>query len=449
MTRQIFCKALLVVVVIFGLFVSSGVLSAQGNSDWAFDRVREVQGKHTDLLMAMDGVEGTAIGLNQNDRLAIKVFTARPGVRGIPQELDGVPVQVVVTGKFYALAAPGGTRGKPEIPPGQAKKNPHPAAPTDLGAMSVSETQIDLDWNDNTEPDLSHYNVYRSSISGLYGEPIASPVDSNYSDIELTPGTTYYYVVTAVDDWGKESDDSDEASAATEGEPPVVIDPIARFERPVPIGVSTGHPDITAGTIGCRVIGVIDGNDVYYALSNNHVYANSNNATIGDNVLQPGSVDGGVDPYDAIGTLSDFEWIEFGPRGENYIDAAIAFTTTADVNNATPPDGYGTPSSTIRTDDLLELPVQKYGRTTGQTTGVVDSINATVKVGYGGGFAIFVGQIFITPGTFSAGGDSGSLIVTDPDKNPVGLLFAGSSTMTVANPIDAVLEAFDVTIDGE
>ena len=45
------------------------------------------------------------------------------------------------------------------------------------------------------------------------------------------------------------------------------VDPTAWFERPVPIGVSTGHPAITAGTIGCRVT---DGTNVY-ALSNNHV----------------------------------------------------------------------------------------------------------------------------------------------------------------------------------
>ena len=57
-----------------------------------------------------------------------------------------------------------------------------------------------------------------------------------------------------------------------------------RWERPVPIGVSTGHPDITAGTIGAWVT---DGVNVY-ALSNNHVYANENQASIGENVLQPG-----------------------------------------------------------------------------------------------------------------------------------------------------------------
>lgn len=65
-------------------------------------------------------------------------------------------------------------------------------------------------------------------------------------------------------------------------------------------------------------------------------------------------------------------------------------------------------------------------------------------------------QIIITPGTFSAGGDSGSLIVADAkgknasDRNkPVGLLFAGSDLFTIANPIDAVLSRFGVSIDGE
>ena len=65
-------------------------------------------------------------------------------------------------------------------------------------------------------------------------------------------------------------------------------------------------------------------------------------------------------------------------------------------------------------------------------------------------------QIIIEPGSFSAGGDSGSLVVVDgkgkdraDDRRPVGLLFAGSVFITVANPIDLVLDRFDVTVDGE
>ncbi len=226
-------------------------------------------------------------------------------------------------------------------------------------------------------------------------------------------------------------------------------DPTARFARPVPIGVSTGHPDITAGTIGCRVR---DGQENVYALSNNHIYANSNDASIGDNALQPGPSDGGQDPEDAIGTLYDYEPIKFD-GSNNYMDAAIAVTSTGNVGTSTPSgDGYGTPNSTI-VDAYLGQPVQKYGRTTGWTQGEVAELNVTVTVCYEGFIwctksATFADQISITPGEFSGGGDSGSLIVTDDsNKNPVGLLFAGSSDRTIANPIGYVLNRFNVTID--
>jgi len=228
-------------------------------------------------------------------------------------------------------------------------------------------------------------------------------------------------------------------------------DPTARFDRPVPIGVSTGHPDITAGTIGCRVT---DGTDVY-ALSNNHVYAYENNASMGDDVIQPGTFDGGSLPDDDIGTLADFEPIVFSLSANNVIDAAIAKTTTSDLGKSTLSDGYGTPKSTTM-DAYINQKVKKYGRTTGLTKGRVTAINATVNIGYSTGGARFVNQIIIEPGSFSAGGDSGSLIVADPkgknrgdDRKPLGLLYAGSVFVTIANPIDAVLTHFGVTIDGE
>jgi hypothetical protein len=218
-------------------------------------------------------------------------------------------------------------------------------------------------------------------------------------------------------------------------------------DRPVPIGISTGHPNITAGTIGCRVI---DNLGNVYALSNNHVYADENSASTDENVLQPGPYDGGIDSEHAIGTLAAFVPIDFS-GGNNFIDAAIALSNTNDLGNATLSDGYGTPKS-VTAEAVINQSVMKYGRTTGQTKGRVWAINATVDVGYDSGVARFVNQIIITPGNFSAGGDSGSLIVIQKGKDarkPIGLLFAGSSSITVANPIDAVLEAFAVTIDGE
>jgi hypothetical protein len=68
--------------------------------------------------------------------------------------------------------------------------------------------------------------------------------------------------------------------------------------RPAPIGVSVGHPAITAGTLGARVT---DGTNVYI-LSNNHVLANINQATINDPIIQPGTYDGGESPDGKRGT---------------------------------------------------------------------------------------------------------------------------------------------------
>jgi PKD repeat protein len=243
-------------------------------------------------------------------------------------------------------------------------------------------------------------------------------------------------------------------------------DPTGRFDRPVPIGVSTGHPDITAGTLGARVI---DEYGNVYALSNNHVYANINSANFGDSALQPGDFDGGIDPNDKIGELCDYEPIDFSLFGSNTIDAAIACTTTDEVGNTTLPDGYGTPNSIIFDDDnsdgffdnlndLLHQPVQKFGRTTCLTHGRVTEINVTSAVCYDkcshpfrAKLAWFDDQIAIESinnDAFSMGGDSGSLIVTDDEnKNPVGLLFAGSSTTTLANRIDLVLKQFNVSVD--
>jgi hypothetical protein len=229
--------------------------------------------------------------------------------------------------------------------------------------------------------------------------------------------------------------------------PNAQVDRTARFPRPVPIGVSTGHPSITAGTIGARVTA---GGQVF-ALSNNHVYAASNSASLGDPVIQPGSFDGGTVPNDVIGNLYAFAPIVMSTSANNEIDAAIALTTPDLVGTSTPPDGYGTPQSTT-VQASLGMSVQKYGRTTGRTFGQVDAINATVNVCFAspcqrpGNTARFVNQIVITPGTFSAGGDSGSLIVND-NRNPVGLLFAGSTSHTIANPINAVLTYFGVQID--
>jgi len=152
----------------------------------------------------------------------------------------------------------------------------------------------------------------------------------------------------------------------------------------------------------------------------------------------------------------------------NTIDAAIAETDSVDpgtpMGEFGSAPGYGVPSSALNPAygdpgflgdeslaQLVGLAVQKYGRTTGWTLGTVDAVNAMIDVCYDAdcfGIARFVDQLVISPGAFSAGGDSGSLITDlDDPARPVGLLFAGSDTSTVANRIDLVLGRFNVEID--
>ena len=236
----------------------------------------------------------------------------------------------------------------------------------------------------------------------------------------------------------------------------IQIDPTQRA-RPAPVGFSIGHPDVTAGTLGARVT---DGNNIYI-LSNNHVLANENKAKLDDPTLQPGAFDGGTEPDDVIGTLYRFEPLDFS-GGMNTMDAAISIVDPDAVSGSTPADGYGAPGTEPRElvlvpedDNDVGLPVQKYGRTTTHTRGQISELNVTVNVCYQaqGPFrckkeAMFTGQFAVGGGDFSDGGDSGSLIVTDDaNKNPVGLLFARSSTRTIASPIGPILTEFSVSID--
>ena len=246
---------------------------------------------------------------------------------------------------------------------------------------------------------------------------------------------------------------------------PPAVTPAGEFCPPVPIGVSTGNvtaADCATGTIGARVI---DGSGRVYALSNNHVYALTNRAPLGSLVAQPGLVDDGcVTPEidddatlsDVIGPLAAFQTIAFC-RGHkcpaNTIDAAIASSTRDELGDRTPTDGYGPPALGSGVSASVGQSVEKYGRTTAQTTGTVTGINASVLVSYGSGkTALFVHQIvFENSGLPVIGaGDSGSLLVTnDASHSAVGLLFAGnaSGSMAIGNPIGAVLTRFGVMID--
>jgi hypothetical protein len=338
--RRAWYLAVGVLVFICALCIGLGL--AQGRRRGPLAPVQEVHQRHAERLLAIRGVVGTALGETPEGAPEIKVFTEAASIPDIPEELEGVPVSIEVTGEFVALA-------------GAAPRTP------------------------------------------------ARP------------------------------------------RPGVRLTPTDRWPRPVPIGVSSGNEgEVSAGTVGCRVMA----GTTVYALSNNHVYALENTAPLGSRVLQPGLYDtrGVFSAENVIGTLADYEPIDFS-GGDNEIDAAIALTTTGSLSNTTPSDGYGTPRSTTA-DAAVGLRVQKYGRTTRLTRGSVYGTSAAVAVTYSSGTARFVNQILVKGRGFIGAGDSGSLLVTDPARVPVGLLFAGTAdgSIAIANPIGPVLERFGVTI---
>jgi Peptidase family S64 len=213
--------------------------------------------------------------------------------------------------------------------------------------------------------------------------------------------------------------------------------------RNMHFGVSGGNVnDITkrfccSGTLGALVT---DGT-TNYVLSNNHVLGLSGKANAGDDVSQPGLIDNGCRVSTVVADFTAAPQL-----GSSNVDAAVAQLRPGTMDETGFIEDIGTISSAPRAPSV-GLGVAKSGRTTGFTTGTIGSINTSVSVQYQAGcgqgkkFVVsYTNQVVINSSTFSAGGDSGSLIVTnDANHNPVALLFAGSSTTTIGNPIGQVL----------
>jgi hypothetical protein len=220
--------------------------------------------------------------------------------------------------------------------------------------------------------------------------------------------------------------------------------------RPAPGGVSIGNCSrVMAGTLGC----LVRRGTQLFILSNNHVMALVNTSPIGTLIPQPGRLDGGVCPADAIARLSAFVPINFTAGVCNFVDAAIAQTSPNLVDRRIlRPGGARQPLGAPSVPHALNMLVHKSGRTTQYRRGLIDAVNVTVNVSYAplGGVARFCRQFRVRGigGIFSDRGDSGSLVTTVAGNRPVGLLFAGNAAanQTFCNPIQAVLAALGVTI---
>jgi hypothetical protein len=236
--------------------------------------------------------------------------------------------------------------------------------------------------------------------------------------------------------------------------PPVCSQQRQTRQRPVVAGISTAHYQVTAGTLAyfCRSVRHGDDPTRVYALSNNHVFANLNQAQAGDPLYQPGPADGGTDK-DHFANLHRFRKVQLGGLEPNRVDAAIGELLPA----ITYKEEVCSIGKITGTDQAAEsLAVRKHGRTTGYTEGTVTDLAYDALVGMDHSdpslVALFEGQMRIETvvpyPSFALPGDSGSLVVKKDAPTAVGLYFAGppNGFYGVANQIHDVLTQLEIQL---
>jgi len=241
------------------------------------------------------------------------------------------------------------------------------------------------------------------------------------------------------------------ASAGTA--PAAAIPPQRQRHRPVVGGLSIAPiNEPFVGTLACFLRRVSAGAEQVFALSNNHVLADTNRLPIGTPIVQPGPEVEPAQPGDVFAALSAFIPIQF-PTSRlhpvtNRFDAAIAVVADLSliqtsrifgINNYTPKLATAVPG----------MRVIKSGRTTGVTTGVVTAVSVDrVQINYGTPtsprIATFNDTIEIVGdnGPFSAPGDSGSVILNHDTGQPVALLFAGDGRTTTTCDLGGICRRF-------
>jgi hypothetical protein len=297
------------------------------------------------------------------------------------------------------------------------------------------------------------------STSGLYVAPSGVPTKSNGMGGSIATTVT----VSAIS----------QTNGSASGTATVTIQPGNQNAQSgaIELGTSGGNANDSSTNTSTKTITCCGGTlgslvtrgGTQYILSNTHVLARSDIAQIGDPIIQPGLIDTGTcTPSGArtVANLSAFYNLETGAAPK--IDAAIAqivsgnvdssgnilyLGATADTNGVPVP---GAPHAGSGVAATLAMPVAKSGRSTGLTCSTVLAVAVNVNAvqyqkgcGTGTTFTVsYTNQLDISGGSFSAQGDSGSLIVSQNSADPVALLFAGSDTDTVGNPVGTVLNFF-------
>jgi len=293
------------------------------------------------------------------------------------------------------------------------------------------------------------------SGSGLYTAPDAIPdnvlTDPGLSDPNLGIIASPIAVNVAL-----QSDASSGVSASVyvnAGGPEVNQ---ASQSTPIELGTSGGNAGDMTGNFCCSgTLGsLVSRAGVNLILSNNHVLARRDQAKVGEHISEPGLVDTNCSPETTVANFTQAVKLQ-NANGSAAADAAIAQIVANEVDLTGTvlqlgPVSSGlagaAPPANTTVAPAIGMAVAKSGRTTGLSCSTIVATNLSVQVGYETGcnggtkFNVnYTNQIDIGSTTFSAPGDSGSLIVDADTAQPVGLLFAGSSSDTVANPISAPL----------
>lgn len=243
--------------------------------------------------------------------------------------------------------------------------------------------------------------------------------------------------------------------------------------EPVKLGTSGGIINDAYGNYCCSgTLGsLLTRNGTLYILSNNHVMANSagnsGSPDVGAAITQPGliEVNCASSSTHTVANLSEYFPLETGSIPK--IDAALAAVSSGAVDtsgnilllgstltNGVPVPGAPKSGIGLTPAQAFGAPyngaVAKSGRTTGLTCSTIVGTNVASSVSYythcgdtNAAFTVnYTDLIAVNGGDFSDTGDSGSLIVTQSTAEGVALLFAGSDTDTVGNPITDVLPDF-------
>jgi hypothetical protein len=355
-----------------------------------------VQNSVTPGLMNTPAVLGTAVGVDERNHAVLVVYvdrehaSAASTIRSLPVEIRGTLVRVETTEKFRAMAGkPGGSGG------GGVSHTAKQSLPIQLGTSGG--------WAKDRTANYCCGGTLGSLVQVTLTDPQtnATRVDkyvlSNYHVFEAD-------IVAGVN------------GVATEGDP--VIQPGL-----IDVGCIAGNSQ-TVATL--KIVNALQNTEP--SLSNPYNPAVDCSVALVSQVQDPNKPTGTM--MDAVSPLI----LEIGPISSAIVSASI------------------------------NQPVQKSGRTTGRTKSKVSGLNATIKVTYdnecAGGVAFtqtFVGQIVVanSGSKFLNSGDSGSLMVEDlsalanpPLPKAVGLLYAGSSTTAIANPIKHVLDFLTTKLGG-